>query len=898
MLSNYYFHPFLKIKISSIFPKYRKFCRIICLKFHNLHFTFCRDWEGDNIHNKLVGTVYDFDDDDEFTGDNFENLRAMRERRKSTDTAYCDRLSTSSKDTSYSPKFASPSSQPQQSKRKGSVALTPDRRVSNRTQLSPLCEISNNNRIMTKDLFRENLVPPEEEDDDDDEEDDDHGEEDDEEEEEDEEESASVPEKKSNAISSGSGGKSERSATSSSPTLPQPPIQSTAIEQFAAVQPLLPGPVDMRTYSGDSSYDTETNVASYDAQATAADTILRSTFSAVGSSSNEPADIVDALEKEIQRFSGQPTASGRNHKDTSPSATSSPRAYVDDSSKSIEPFTSPNHYLNDTLDSLQGDSTSALLDDEPCRNQLKVKIKGPYSDANYAPPTTANATVSIPPLPSVVSNSMLPSSDVCFNVNAANLNPSASSASSSNLRRMRKKELLRQYWTQDMNMDECGNDTAAAVSQSSGISGEAPFGPSSNTPVKSGPSYKLPKAVASMTTIPTKEDYRAVLDAAYIEKKKRGKDKSSSSSSFAFDPADISNNNNVGHGFGHNNNNTTTHNNNSSKGKSPDKSALVQSGGDNNQESVPLHDNHSTKRKSRSSSSSVSHPKLKIKIGDGTVPIVVNNSGCSSSAAEEQKNLRLRPPKKRICDQNDTQPSSATVDFKRECMKYRQKIRSEFNENGDKCDDEMDDSDAGDERVVSSREEGSRRKRKKLSTTGSSRSGKRKKKQRSRDDDDDDRLSPKAEVVRVIEGAGGVPKKLIIKFRGPSEETRSSRSSPPPSRPPPLPTFTKPPKSSKRNLNHELDSVRTTKITPIRLKLSRSQKGYVSQPSCVEEEPRSGDRADVASEGSSESANVLPKENAVPSNLSPTSSAESTVPHHAKQVPTVAVAASVSTSAS
>lgn len=138
-------------------------------------------------------------------------------------------------------------------------------------------------------------------------------------------------------------------------------------------------------------------------------------------------------------------------------------------------------------------------------------------------------------------------------------------------------------------------------------------------------------------------------------------------------------------------------------------------------------------------------------------------------------------------------------------------------------------------------------------------------------------------MVRVITseiGGEGAPKKLIIKFRGlnPPSESSASGTSPPP---PPSPA--KPPKSSKRNLNHELDSVRTTKITPIRLKLSRSQQGYVSKTSCAEEEstssgtakPKSGEPAPPPSSSASETANssLLPNESQPATKTAPPSHA-------------------------
>lgn len=58
------------------------------------------------IHNKLQGTVYDLDfDEDLKCGDNMENLKSMRERRRSIDYRHQSDASYRSRDASESPKF-------------------------------------------------------------------------------------------------------------------------------------------------------------------------------------------------------------------------------------------------------------------------------------------------------------------------------------------------------------------------------------------------------------------------------------------------------------------------------------------------------------------------------------------------------------------------------------------------------------------------------------------------------------------------------------------------------------------------------------------------------------------------------------------------------------------------
>lgn len=122
------------------------------------------------------------------------------------------------------------------------------------------------------------------------------------------------------------------------------------------------------------------------------------------------------------------------------------------------------------------------------RNQLKVKIKGPFLDANYA--------ASSAPLPAPQpTQATQPAAAISTGVTGG----------TSSLRRMRKKELLRQYWNQDMNTDDLS----------------APMPPVAPPPSRS--SITIPKAVASMTSIPTREDYKALIDANMDKKRKKEK---------------------------------------------------------------------------------------------------------------------------------------------------------------------------------------------------------------------------------------------------------------------------------------------------------------------------------------------------------------------------------------
>lgn len=121
------------------------------------------------------------------------------------------------------------------------------------------------------------------------------------------------------------------------------------------------------------------------------------------------------------------------------------------------------------------------------RNQLKVKIKGPFLDANYA---ASNTPLPAPPPAQATTP-------------AATINAAVTGTSS--LRRMRKKELLRQYCNQDMNTEYPA----------------APITPAAPPPSRS--CITIPKAVASMTSIPTREDYKALIDANMDKKRKKEK---------------------------------------------------------------------------------------------------------------------------------------------------------------------------------------------------------------------------------------------------------------------------------------------------------------------------------------------------------------------------------------
>jgi len=129
------------------------------------------------------------------------------------------------------------------------------------------------------------------------------------------------------------------------------------------------------------------------------------------------------------------------------------------------------------------------------RNQLKVKIKGPFLDANYS--CAPSVSPAVPPVAQTVASAA--SAQM-----AAYMGTPTDANSSNTLRRMRKKELLRQYCAQDMNSDNLVPSTPFyhhTDNSHAFMHHNAPnlFNRSVIT---------IPKAVASMTIIPTKEDYR------------------------------------------------------------------------------------------------------------------------------------------------------------------------------------------------------------------------------------------------------------------------------------------------------------------------------------------------------------------------------------------------------
>jgi len=292
---------------------------------------------------------------------------------------------------------------------------------------------------------------------------------------------------------------------------------------------------------------------------------------------------------------------------------------------------------------------------------------------------------------------------------------------------MRKKELLRQYWTQE-NMDEPAVTVATA--------------PPTAAPPLSRAVITIPKAVASMTSIPTREDYKFYNSGMETtNEKKRRKEKAINDLETVEEDIERRN---------------------SSTPAVPDSS-------------------HPFKRRGRQPRAAAAvTPKLKIKIGGNSVEPSVT----TAPSSDEKKNLRERPPKKRL----SSVPMPSLEELKRESMEYRKMVMADFDEE----------------------------EKQKIKGV----SGIRKKKKGS-----------DVPEVKVI--SDGAAPKIIIKFSKPKENAESGSGSSQQTSATVVPSASDsplvPPPSSRTSECSELDKVRTSKIAPIRLKLCQGGVKVVPQ---------------------------------------------------------------------
>lgn len=330
---------------------------------------------------------------------------------------------------------------------------------------------------------------------------------------------------------------------------------------------VMPGPVDMRTYN--SSFEVNTD---------AFNSTLLGVF---GSGISDPTlqDIDEEVEKDFQMA-------------LRASNTKAPVAQVECSEPilPVVPLT-----------------VEPVIEDAPVevpqskQSLIKLKIKGPH-----ARPENYTSTV-ITTLPSSILDSSIPEFP----------NPYTP------IRRMRKKELLRQYCTQE-NMD-----VAAVGSQPSEQAPNYSFIP----PSGSGRSAGIPKAVDSMSSIPTKDDYKD-----YTTAEKKRKTAASRELRGLDHPYDS------------------------------DKPERRRSICSNASTASGTNAGDGSKRKTRTKQTGLmTTPKLKIKLAGITsiVDPTTTDHSCGNA----------RPPKKRALPTT----SSSYEDYQRSCMNYRKDIISQYN---------------------------------------------------------------------------------------------------------------------------------------------------------------------------------------------------------------------------
>lgn len=436
-----------------------------------------------NIQTDLSGTVYDLDFDEDLHSENFENLKAMRDRKKSIEHRQDAMLTFRSREPSQSPKFSSSNSH------KSRAPFHSDMR-----DLRPPSPIR---RDSMSSIAQSHLSP------------------------------------------------------------------GTSIHGIAS-QALL-APVDMRTYN--STFD-NTNTEAFNSS-------LLGAF-ASGTADQTLQEIDLEMEEELQSALKASNSKGNTTETTPALVTSTPVTEVPEDAAPAE------------TDTYRRSQVSLF----------KLKIKGPHANPdNYTSNLQSNTNLDqITPMLSAP--------------NLAITQIAISGTPGSNLRRMRKKELLRQYCTQDMNNDDVGYSVKPTDHQ-----------PSLTLSTQASRSVGIPKAVDSMSSIPTKDDYK---DYAVIDMKKR---KASMSRELRLLD-------------------------NPYESEMPERRRSVCSNTSSNAS------NHlpADKRVTRTKHSQVT-PTLKIKIGT-------------------METVEVRPPKKRLA----SLPVPSLEDLKRESMSYRKQIMGEFDE--------------------------------------------------------------------------------------------------------------------------------------------------------------------------------------------------------------------------
>lgn len=247
------------------------------------------------------------------------------------------------------------------------------------------------------------------------------------------------------------------------------------------IEPVMPGPVDMRTYN--SGFDASSNSDVFNSSN------MLGAF-ASGLADQTLPDIDEELEKDFQSAlkasnAKLSTNSGRGD-ETSTGGSEMLLDMIQPNESEAQSFTS--HIIDPNMIDSAMTSQIHLEGSEPPKHSLiKLKIKGPHArPENYTS--------------SVITTYQ--------SHNNTTIEQTIQGTPNSSIRRMRKKELLRQYWTQE-NMD----DSNCAPQQE-----QAQNSTSATTNSGGGRSAGIPKAVDSMSSIPTKDDYK---DYTALDIKKR-----------------------------------------------------------------------------------------------------------------------------------------------------------------------------------------------------------------------------------------------------------------------------------------------------------------------------------------------------------------------------------------
>lgn len=372
-------------------------------------------------------------------------------------------------------------------------------------------------------------------------------------------------------------------------------IPGAAQPSMHTIEPVMPGPVDMRTYnSGFEASNSDVFNSSN----------MMGAF-ASGLPDQPLQDLDEEFEKDFQTAlkasnSRAATSAGRND------------GIHTNELDAMRPHEHEMRFTSHVVDPTMMDPTMSAYDHQleggepPKHSLIKLKIKGPHArPENYTS--------------SVITTYQTH--------NNTTIEQTIQGTPNSSIRRMRKKELLRQYWTQE-NMDDSNcapqqdqaqNSTAQATNSGRSASG-------------------IPKAVDSMSSIPTKDDYK---DYTALDIKKRKVPPNRELRQLDVPSYDET---------------------------MPERRGSVCSNASNTSSSNA---GETTKRKTRTKQAVMTTPKLKIKLG----PDVFEPTGIGESSSGS-----ARPPKKRLS--NIGIPSFE--ELRRDSMNFRKQVERQFNDSSAK----------------------------------------------------------------------------------------------------------------------------------------------------------------------------------------------------------------------